>query len=94
MNKSRDEETTVSVGGMSCAACVRRVEMALKEMDGVTDVAVNLATARATIRHQSRWAGLDAVRVTISDQGYDYLGIPDDLRRTPSWRRERRKYAI
>lgn len=83
MNKSLDEETTVSVGGMTCAACVRRVELALKEMDGVTDVAVNLATARATIRHQSRWAGLDAVRETISDQGYDYLGIPDDLREDP-----------
>ena len=68
---------------MTCAACVRRVEMALKEMEGVTDVAVNLATARATIRHEPRWAGLEAVRGTISDQGYDYLGIPDDLREDP-----------
>ena len=61
---------------MTCAACVRRVENALRGMDGVVDVAVNLATARATIRHQSSWAGLDTVREVIVDQGYDYLGVP------------------
>lgn len=68
---------------MTCAACVRRVEMALKEMDGVTDAAVNLATARATIRHRPSWVRLEQVREAIVDQGYDYLGIPDELQEDP-----------
>ena len=76
-------KTTVSVGGMSCAACVRRVENALREVPGVTDVAVNLATARATVSHTSDWAGVDALRQVIADQGYDFLGIPDDTRKDP-----------
>ena len=36
---------------MTCAACVRRVENALKEVEGVKDASVNLATARATVIH-------------------------------------------
>jgi P-type Cu+ transporter len=76
-------KTTVSVGGMTCAACVRRVEEALKSIEGVTDVAVNLATARATINHSERWGGIDAVRNVISDQGYDFLGIPDAAAEDP-----------
>jgi len=31
------ERITVSVGGMSCAACVRRVETAVKSLPGVRD---------------------------------------------------------
>ena len=77
------EKTTVSVGGMTCAACVRRVETALKSLDGVADVAVNLATARATITHEKKWAGIESVERIVSDQGYDYLGIADDSREDP-----------
>ena len=76
-------KTTVSVGGMSCAACVRRVENALREVPGVTDVAVNLATARATVSHAPGWAGVEALRQVIADQGYEFLGIPDDTREDP-----------
>ncbi len=64
----------VSVGGMMCAACVRRVENALKDVAGVVDVSVNLATARATVTHSSRWAGLPALIRVITEQGYEFLG--------------------
>ena len=37
------------VEGMSCAACVANVEGALKDLPGVQDVSVNLATESATI---------------------------------------------
>ena len=83
MSTEKEEKTTVTVGGMSCAACVRRVERALKEVPGVTDVAVNLATARATVAHQRDWAGVEALRQAVTDQGYDFLGIPDDTRDDP-----------
>jgi Cu+-exporting ATPase len=80
---TKEIRTAVSVGGMTCAACVRRVENALKEVPGVTDVAVNLATARATVTHDDHWAGIEAIEQAISEQGYDYLGIPDDNRQDP-----------
>jgi Cu+-exporting ATPase len=60
---------------MTCAACVRRVESALKDVDGVTDVAVNLATARATVTHGEHWGGVEALEKVVSDQGYEYLDV-------------------
>lgn len=45
------ETTELIVEGMTCASCVGRVERALKQMPGVLDAAVNLATGRATGRH-------------------------------------------
>lgn len=65
---------------MTCAACVRRVENALREVPGVTEVSVNLATARATVSHNAGWAGVEALRQVVADQGYEFLGIPDDAR--------------
>nr|HPK54315.1 copper ion binding protein [Smithellaceae bacterium] len=77
---ARQEKVTISIGGMTCAACVRRVENALKEISGVEDVSVNLATARATVTHAGLWAGLSALEHAVTAQGYQYLGeIKDSL---------------
>ncbi|MFJ8364031.1 heavy metal translocating P-type ATPase [Streptomyces sp. NPDC093984] len=42
--------TDLIVGGMTCAACVRRVEKRLAKLDGVS-ATVNLATGRARVNH-------------------------------------------
>ncbi len=76
--EDKNLKTTVTVGGMTCAACVRRVESALRELPGVRDAAVNLATARATVVHDADWAGLPELRKAIEDQGYTFLGVPRD----------------
>ena len=41
-------DVELAVGGMTCAACARRVERALERLDGVS-ARVNPATARATV---------------------------------------------
>ncbi|MBO0906226.1 heavy metal translocating P-type ATPase [Jiella sonneratiae] len=40
---------TISVDGMSCASCVRHVEKALADVDGVANASVNLARGTATV---------------------------------------------
>lgn len=42
--------TDIDVSGMTCAACVRRVERKLGKLDGVT-AEVNLAAGRARVSH-------------------------------------------
>jgi Cu+-exporting ATPase len=81
--EAKNPKTTVTVGGMTCAACVRRVEMALKELPGVRDAAVNLATARATLVHDADWAGLPELRKAVEDQGYTFLGVPRENEADP-----------
>ncbi|MGQ3004464.1 MAG: cation transporter, partial [Hydrogenophaga sp.] len=39
----------LGVGGMTCASCVTRVEMALRKQPGVSDATVNLATESARV---------------------------------------------
>ncbi len=82
--RSVQAKTTISVGGMTCAACVRRVENALKEVPGVMDANVNLATARATVIHEEKWEGIKLLEKVITEQGYDFLGelkeaLPDPI---------------
>lgn len=68
------EKAVISVGGMSCASCVRRVEHALKKIDGVQDASVNLASSRATVSYRPGVAILPAVKKALDDSGYDFLG--------------------
>ena len=82
-DRTEAHRTTISVGGMTCAACVRRVETALREVAGVTDVAVNLATARATVTHAPVWGGVEALQKVVTEQGYDYLGVQSDGKEDP-----------
>ena len=77
------EKTTISVGGMTCAACVKRVESALESVDGVTDAMVNLATGRATVIHQPDWAGVEGLKKVISESGYEFFGIPESTLEDP-----------
>ena len=62
-------EITLQLGGMSCAGCVGRVERALAGVDGVQQVAVNLAaqTARMDVQDNSQ---LLAVEQALQQAGY------------------------
>ncbi len=62
-------QTTLSIEGMTCASCVGRVEKALAGLDGVSEVAVNLAseTARLSLDDPSRLT--DATQ-TLASLGY------------------------
>ena len=60
----RPESVTLQITGMTCASCVGRVERALKEVPGVSDAVVNLATERATVQGSADAASLiEAVRM-------------------------------
>ena len=62
--------TTLNVQGMTCAACVGRVERALSKVPGVEKATVNLATERATIKHADA-ATIAALTEAVRDAGYD-----------------------
>jgi P-type Cu+ transporter len=63
------QQTTLAVKGMSCAACVARVENALTAVPGVVDANVNFATHEASVRFQG--VGVDVLTQAIGDAGYD-----------------------
>ena len=69
------EQTSLSVGGMSCAACVVRVEKALGGLEGVEKAAVNFATEKAQVTYDPKKVDLEKFRQAIEDAGYQFRGL-------------------
>ncbi|GCD94585.1 heavy metal translocating P-type ATPase [Embleya hyalina] len=66
---TRPITTDVTVSGMTCGACVHRVERRLARLDGVT-ATVNLATGRARVVHPASLPVID-VLAAITAAGYE-----------------------
>ncbi|MDP6704921.1 MAG: heavy metal translocating P-type ATPase [Alphaproteobacteria bacterium] len=64
------EHIEIEVGGMTCAACVARVEGAIGKLDGVLDASVNLASARASVDYLSDAVAPSGIEAAITDLGY------------------------
>ncbi len=62
-------EIVMQVTGMTCGSCVRHVTTAVKAIEGVEEVAVDLASGRVAARVR---AGTPAVNLTsaLADAGY------------------------
>ena len=71
----REERLTVSVGGMTCAACVNRVEKTLRSLPGVAEANVNFATERATVLFDGERLNRGDFRKAIEDLGYEVRGF-------------------
>ena len=85
------------VEGMTCAACVGRVERALRRVPGVAGATVNLATERATVEYDSATASPDALHEAVRKAGYDVPALParpDVDAETDGDRAERARLAL
>ena len=67
MNAPNACPIAVGINGMTCASCATRVEKVLKQLPGVTDATVNLATETATISGETDAA---AVQRAIEKAGF------------------------
>ena len=69
-NKLTQLETiSISVSGMTCAACVMHVEHALSDVPGVAEARVNLATEKAVVELTDELS-FDVIASAVKDAGY------------------------
>ncbi|MDR3568168.1 MAG: heavy metal-associated domain-containing protein [Syntrophobacteraceae bacterium] len=61
---------TVKIKGMSCQHCVKNVKKTLEEIDGIADVAVDLAKGEATFE-ETRPVDGELIRERIKKAGYE-----------------------
>jgi len=73
-----DEKAVLRIGGMVCAMCVGALEIALKKLDGVADVRVNLASEKAYVTYNPRMLGIKDLKKAVEDTGYQFLGLAED----------------
>lgn len=81
------EKREIQVKGMTCAACVARVERKLKSTPGVIDATVNLATEKATVTYAAGELSIHDVLKAINEAGYESEEIIDQ---TARWNEEER----
>jgi len=64
------ESITLSIEGMTCAACVSHIETSISELDGVEEALVNLASETAKIKYVPGLESISSIRTSISSAGY------------------------
>ena len=67
-------EIDLGIEGMTCAACVTRVEKVLKRVPGVAAAEVNLATNSARV-HADAGVKLEALTEAVSRAGYTAVPV-------------------
>jgi P-type Cu+ transporter len=68
----------LAISGMTCAACVTRVEKSLARTPGVSHAGVNLATSRATVEYDPYATSVDALIEAVKDAGYGARDASDN----------------
>ncbi|NOT54160.1 MAG: cation-translocating P-type ATPase, partial [Deltaproteobacteria bacterium] len=74
----------LSIRGMHCASCVRKIETALQHTPGVLRASVNLASEEALIDYLPTQATQDDLRQAIVATGYDIAEQPESGAETES----------
>ncbi|MBW8040232.1 MAG: copper-translocating P-type ATPase [Planctomycetes bacterium] len=70
-----NEKITLKIGGMTCATCAKTIGNALKKLDGISSVNVNLGAERVYITYIPGMTTVADMKKAIEGAGYQYFGI-------------------
>ena len=62
---------TFNVQGMSCGHCVNSIERSVGQLEGVSQVNVNLNAAQVEVTFNESYVSLNKIKETIEEQGYE-----------------------
>jgi Cu+-exporting ATPase len=86
-----EASVTLAIGGMTCAACVRKVEKALGKAPGVASASVNLVTERATVTYDPAVVSDALLVAAVERAGYEAGPLaPEAVEDTAAEEAERR----
>ncbi len=71
---SNERETLLKVTGMTCGNCVRHVDHALRDLEGVSAVEVRLREGEVVVKHDAEKARVEALLEALREAGYE--GVP------------------
>ncbi len=67
------------ITGMTCANCARTIERALRKLDGVLEVNVNLASEKASVEYIPSLVSLEALKSAVEDAGYGVIELGEEI---------------
>ena len=68
---NRNEQTVLDVQGMSCPSCIRHIQEALNEVEGVSTVDVRLADGQVMVKHDPESASIGKLVEALRYAGYE-----------------------
>ncbi len=68
---SGPETIRFPVAGMTCGSCASRITRAIRRLDGVTRVDVDLRRETATVRREPALVSNAALAAAVADAGYE-----------------------
>jgi P-type Cu+ transporter len=66
----RNETILFPVAGMTCGSCVNRITRAIRKLDGVTNVDVDLRRETVTVRREPALVSNAALAAAVAEAGY------------------------
>ncbi|GAB6059952.1 heavy metal translocating P-type ATPase [Desulfonatronum parangueonense] len=78
LDAQQNRRSEYAVQGMTCAACVRRVENAVSELPGVRTVSVNLATETMSVEWDPEALQPEKIVSAVEEAGYGLRSKTDD----------------
>ncbi|PAF22854.1 copper-binding protein [Terribacillus saccharophilus] len=66
-------EMTLQVNGMTCGHCEKAVKGALRELEGIQGVDVDLASGKVDVVYDDALVTKNEMKEAIEEQGYDVV---------------------
>lgn len=79
---AKTTSAALKIGGMSCAACARRVEKGLASLPGVEQASVNFAVEKASLTYDQKQISLKEIAAKVEDLGYQVIKDKVELKIT------------
>jgi Cu+-exporting ATPase len=73
------ENTSLKLRGMSCAACARNIEDAIRSVPGVSACSVNFGAELATVSYDPSQTDVAAIQNAVDAAGYSAIPMQDNL---------------
>lgn len=67
------QTVTLDVKGMTCGHCESAVEGALKQLEGISNVQVNLTLGKVNVMYDDAKVTEKEMRDAVENQGYDVV---------------------
>jgi P-type Cu+ transporter len=61
----------IQILGMTCAACAKAAERAVRKLEGVTEVSVNIATEKMNVDFDETKLSIDDIKSAVAKAGYE-----------------------
>ncbi|WP_214044625.1 copper ion binding protein [Methanomethylovorans sp.] len=68
------EQEVINIKGMMCGHCQAAVEKAVKAVEGVKNVKVDLEKEQADVEYDSAATDMGKIKKAVTDAGYEVVG--------------------